>query len=203
MTTAKPQRRGWPRPRPNPNAISAEEMRGRTGAVVALHIHQAHRAPMIEVTTVEGQRNGGLIGDSHVLRRNRAVTLVDRTTLDDLGLQPGDLREQITVSGLPEITNLARGTRIAVGGLTLRINGVCEPCVHIGKMLGVADPETFRQALLGRRGAVATVVAARGPAAVGDAVEVLPARQTSRRSRVAVPVSPAVMSLEPAGVGAP
>jgi MOSC domain-containing protein YiiM len=203
MTTETPKRRGWPRPRPNPNAISTEQIRGRTGAVVALHVHQAHRAPMIEVTTVEGQRNGGLIGDSHVLRRNRAVTLVDRTTLDDLGLQPGDLREQITISGLPEITNLARGTRIAVGGLTLRINGVCEPCVHIGKMLGVEDPEAFRQALQGRRGAVATIVAARGPAAVGDAVEVLPAKTDSRKSRVAEPVSPALTLSESAGIGMP
>jgi MOSC domain-containing protein YiiM len=136
---------------------------------------------MIEVATVEGRRNGGLIGDSHELRRNRAVTLVDRSTLDDLGLQPGDLREQITVAGLPEITNLARGSRIVVGRLTLRINGVCEPCLHIGTTLRVDSPEAFRQALLGRRGAVATVVSSDGPAGVGDLVEVLPRKAASRK----------------------
>ena len=138
VTTLVPKKRGWPRPRPNPNAIPAEQMRGRVGSVRALHLHQAHRAPMVAVDMVEGRRNGGLLGDSHVLRRNRAVTLVDESTIAALGVRPGDLREQITLDGLPEITNLARGTRVRVGGLTLRINGVWEPCMHIGKMLGDA-----------------------------------------------------------------
>lgn len=139
------RRRGWPRPKPNPNEPPLERVLGLTGDVIALHLHVTHRMPMVPVTSVEGRRNGGLQGDSHVLRRNRAVTIVDRSTLDALGLRPGDLREQITVSGLPEITNLPRGTCVRAGGLVLRINGPCEPCAHIGKMLGVEDPESLRR----------------------------------------------------------
>lgn len=127
---------------------------------------------MVPVTRVEGRRNGGLLGDSHVLRRNRAVTIVDRSTLDALGLEPGDLREQITIDGLPEMTNLPRGLRVRIGGLVLRITGPCEPCVHIGKMLGVEDPEGLRQQLLGRRGATATVVSVEGPLVIGDTLTV-------------------------------
>ena len=189
VTTLVPKKRGWPRPRPNPNAIPAEQMRGRVGSVRALHLHQAHRAPMVAVDLVEGRRNGGLLGDSHVLRRNRAVTLVDESTMAALGVRPGDLREQITLDGLPEITNLARGTRVRVGGLTLRINGVCEPCMHIGKMLGVPNPDGFRVSLQGRRGAVATVVGCDGPIRLGDAVEVLPSVLRSR-PRAAQSASP-------------
>jgi hypothetical protein len=166
------RRRGWPRPKPNPNELPLERVLGLTGEVTALHLHVAHRMPMVPVTSVEGRRNGGLQGDSHVLRRNRAVTIVDRSTLDALGLRPGDLREQITVSGLPEITNLPRGTRVRAGGLVLRINGPCEPCTHIGKMLGVEDPEALRKELLGRRGATCTVVAVDGPLTVGDTMAV-------------------------------
>lgn len=164
--------RGWPRPKPNPNELSLERVLGLSGTVIALHLHVAHRTPMVPVERVEGRRNGGLLGDSHVLRRNRAVTIVDRSTLDALGLKPGDLREQITIEGLPEITNLPRGLRVRAGGLVLRITGPCAPCVHIGKTLGVEDPEQLRQQLLGRRGATATVVGVEGPLVIGDTLTV-------------------------------
>lgn len=179
--TAVRRGRGWPQPKPNPNAIPAAEAAGRTGSVIALHLHTAHRMPLVPVREVTGRRNGGLVGDSHELRRNRAVTVVDRSTLDALDLKPADLREQITIEGLPEITNLARGTRVRVGGLTLRINGVCAPCTHIGTMLGRHDVEAFRQTLEGRRGSCATVVSAEGPARLGDMVVVLAPRQPTRR----------------------
>ena len=185
--TVTPRRRGWPRPKPNPNELPLERVVGLSGRVVALHLHVAHRMPMVPVERVEGRRNGGLLGDSHALRRNRAVTIVDRSTLDALGLDPGDLREQVTVEGLPEITNLPRGARVRAGGLVLRINGPCEPCVHIGKMLGVADPEALRQRLLGRRGATAAVVAADAPLVIGDtiAVEIRQPLVVRRRAVVA------------------
>ena len=101
------------------------------------------------------------------------MLVVDRATLDALGLGPADLREEITIEGLPDVTNLPIDTEIRIGGLTLRVNGPCEPCTHIGELLGVADPEDFRRSLLGRRGALCTVAAVSGPIRVGDPVEVL------------------------------
>jgi MOSC domain-containing protein YiiM len=125
---------------------------------------------------VAGIVGGGIEGDSHAERVKRAVVVVDRSTHVALGLQPGDLREQITVEGLPGISLLAPDTEIRVGGITLRVNGEAEPCTHIGEMLDVPDVLEFQATLAGRRGAICTVVAVDGPARVGDSVKLLPAR---------------------------
>ena len=143
------------------------------GRVIALHVRAEKHGTPTPVAVAVGRIGGGIEGDVHAHRESRAVLVVDRATLDALGLRPADLREEITIEGLPDVTNLPIDTEIRVGGLTLRVNGPCEPCTHIGELLGVGDPEAFRQSLLGRRGALCTVAAVSGPARVGDPVEVL------------------------------
>ena len=59
--------------------------------------------------------------------------------------------------------------------LTLRVNGACDPCTHIGEMNGIADPDEFQSMLEGRRGLVCTVVRADGPVRVGDPVNAVEA----------------------------
>ncbi|CAN5141522.1 hypothetical protein BH18CHL2_BH18CHL2_04550 [soil metagenome] len=140
--------------------------------VIGIQIHADHRERPLAVDEFSGLAGGGLVGDSHEGRAKRAVLVLDRSTLDDLGLGPGDLREQITVEGLREVTSLAEGTELRIGGLGLRVNGPCAPCTHIGDLLSVPDPEEFRRSLEGRRGALCTVTAA-GVARIGDAVEVI------------------------------
>jgi MOSC domain-containing protein YiiM len=141
--------------------------------VISLQIRtEKHGAPTA-VAEVVGRVGGGLEGDVHALRSSRAVLVVDRATLDALRLRPGDLREEITIEGIPDVTNLPLDSELRIGGVTLRVNGPCEPCTHIGELLGVPDREAFRQSLLGRRGALCTVSAASGPIQVGDPVEVL------------------------------
>lgn len=141
--------------------------------VVSLQLHREERVPPTPVDAVTGRVGGGIEGDSHVAKTTRSVLVVDRSTLDDLGLAPGALREQITLEGLRSVTALGPGTLLRIGGITLRVNGPCEPCTHIGEMNGVEDVEAFRRSLAGRRGAVCTVVEAASPARVGDAVEVI------------------------------
>ncbi len=141
--------------------------------VVSLQLHEIKCAPLRAVDEVEGTVGGGLVGDSHEARPTRGVLVVDRTSLEAHGLVAGDLREQITIDGLGDVTGLPAGTRLRIGGITLRVNGPCEPCTHIGDMLEVGDRESFRQSLIGRRGALCTVAAADGPARLGDRVEVL------------------------------
>jgi MOSC domain-containing protein YiiM len=143
--------------------------------IVSLQLHRVRLERPMPVDAVVGRVGGGLEGDSHVAKTTRSVLVVDRSALDDLGLAPGALREQMTVEGLPDVTSLAPGTLVRAGGITLRVNGPCEPCTHIGELNEVEDPEAFRLRLAGRRGAVCTVVAADAPARVGDAVEVLAA----------------------------
>jgi MOSC domain-containing protein YiiM len=144
--------------------------------VIALHLHERHGERPQPVREVSGRVGGGIVGDSHGDRAKRAVLVIDRATHEALGLVPGDLREQITIEGLPAVSTLAPDTELRVGGLVLRVTGECEPCTHIGEMNGVADVEGFRRSLQGRRGALCTVVAADGPVRIGDGVEVLPAR---------------------------
>jgi MOSC domain-containing protein YiiM len=141
--------------------------------VIGLQLHEQRCAQPRPVESAEALVDGGLVGDSHADKHARAVLVVDRATLDAHGLGPGDLREQITLEGLPGITDLASGTLLRVGAVTLRVNGPCEPCTHIGGMLAVDDPEEFRASLRGRRGALCTVARAAGPIRVGDEVEVL------------------------------
>ena len=141
--------------------------------IVALHLHERRCVPPRPVGAVVGLVGGGILGDSHAEKSRRAVLVIDRSTLDSLGLEPGDLREQVTVEGLPAVTDLPTGARIRLGGITLQVNASCEPCTHIGAMLAVDDREAFRLLLQGRRGALCTVTAAEGVARVGDPVEVV------------------------------
>jgi len=141
--------------------------------VVSLQLHTAHGVLPTPVREATANVDAGVEGDSHGGRPKRAVLIVDRSTHDALGLRPGDLREQITIDGLPDVTRLAEGTELRIGGVTLRVNGECEPCTHIGEMNGQADVEAFRTSLVGRRGALCTVLAADGPIRIGDPVTVL------------------------------
>jgi MOSC domain-containing protein YiiM len=138
--------------------------------VVGLHLHERHGESPRAVDQVVGRVGGGIEGDSHAHRTKRAVVVVDGSVHETLGLQPGDLREQITILGLPGVSTLPAGTELRIGGLTLRVNGECAPCTHIGEMLGVDDVVEFQASLQGRRGAECTVTAAHGPARIGDAV---------------------------------
>ena len=140
--------------------------------VVSLQLHDAHGEPLRRTDEVRGHIGGGLEGDSHVDRERRGVVVLDRSTNDALGLQAGDLREQVTIEGLPELNSLAVGTRLRIGGITLKVNGPCEPCTHIGELNGVADPRAFQAQLEGRRGLICTVLAADAPVHVGDDVAV-------------------------------
>jgi MOSC domain-containing protein YiiM len=144
-----------------------------SGRVISLHVRSEKHGAPTPVAELVGRVGGGLEGDVHADRTSRAVLVIDRATLDALRLAPGDLREEIAIEGLPDVTNLPVDSELRVGGVTLRVNGPCEPCTHIGELLGVPDPEVFRQSLLGRRGALCTVSAVSGPIRIGDPVEVL------------------------------
>jgi MOSC domain-containing protein YiiM len=141
--------------------------------VESLHLHERHGEKPRQVAEAIARVGGGLEGDSHVAKVKRAVIVVDRGAEDALGLVPGDLREQITITGLPDVSTLPPGTELRVGAVTLRINGECVPCEHLADLNDQPDTAAFRAALEHRRGAECTVVAAAGPVRVGDVVRVL------------------------------
>ena len=71
--------------------------------VVALHLNVEHRAPMQPVDSITAVAGEGIEGDRHTtIRQNRLgyqVLLIDRETLESLGLAAGDVRENVTTAG--------------------------------------------------------------------------------------------------------
>ena len=139
------------------------------GEIVAIHLSLATRAPMRSVSTASVVE-GGVDGDRHATmgsaRKARQVLLMDRETLDALDLKPGDIRENITVSGL-DFTTLEAGRRVTLGGeAVVEVTGPCAPCARMDEIRpGLKDK------LQGRRGKLAFVVET-GEIGVGDPVGV-------------------------------
>lgn len=147
------------------------------GKVLALFLQAAHGERPRAVAQATALLGRGLEGDLHGKRLSgdpRQVLLVDAGDLALLGLKPGDLREQIVVD-LPGLMALPLGARLEVGEVVLEIGGECEPCTHIGELLGRPDRSAFRRDLVGHRGMLVRVVQLHGGGriAVGDPVRVV------------------------------
>ncbi len=138
--------------------------------VTHLFIQTAHGTPPKPSDKLELITGGGAKGDQHEHRKTRALVLMSMFDIDRLGLNPGDLREQITLD-LPELMSLTNGTTLKIGAVEIRINGDCDPCAHIGELLDVEDREAFRKSLLGHRGKLATVLNG-GIVDIGDKTEI-------------------------------
>ena len=135
---------------------------GRVIGIYVLNAHGERPQPRTEVRALVGS---GLEGDLHGKGRaagtGRQVLVMDRQTLEASGLNPGDLREQITVD-FAALETLPVGTHVRVGDATLEVTGPCEPCTHIGKLNGRPDAVEFKKTLEGRRGQLAKVIAVEG-----------------------------------------
>ena len=74
------------------------------GSVVSIQICVGHRDPMKSVDSAQMRSGYGIEGDRHAtsegVRTKRQVLLTDEETLAKFGLSRGDIRENITISGL-------------------------------------------------------------------------------------------------------
>ncbi|MDP3064823.1 MAG: MOSC domain-containing protein [Chloroflexota bacterium] len=87
-------------------------------------------------------------------------------------LGPGDLGENVLLSGHGDLSELAEGNRIVLGTqVVLKVSKQNKPC----STLDVYDVRLVKE-LLGRRG-VACVVETTGVVKTGDVSEIVPARQ--------------------------
>jgi MOSC domain-containing protein YiiM len=125
-----------------------------SGRILSIQLCTGHRQPMQfvdEATLITGI---GLDGDKHAVASSlRQVLLADQEALDEVGVAPGTIKENLTVEGL-NIMGVPLGTRLRVGdGAVLEITKVCEPCFRMDEIrMGLKDE------LVGRRGMVAIVV---------------------------------------------
>lgn len=148
------------------------------GTVVSLHLLREHGAQAQSVSEAKATVGRGLDGDLHGKTRTpgsrRQVIITDRGALSALGLRPGDLREQITVD-FSDLEGLPAGTLLKIGMVTCELTGPCEPCTHIGGLMGVADPKAFQDSLVGHRGQLARIVAVDGDRMIRVGDPVIPA----------------------------
>ena len=108
----------------------------------------------------------GLEGCAHANPPKREVLFVSKEHLDSVGVDPGAIRENLTVEG-DDVQRWPVGQRVRAGGAVFEITMVCDPCHRMDELRG-----GLRTELDGKRGMLARVVES-GEVAVGDQVELL------------------------------
>jgi MOSC domain-containing protein YiiM len=108
----------------------------------------------------------GLEGCAHANPPRREVLFVSKQHLDAVGVEPGAIRENLTVEG-EDVERWPVGQRVRVGEAVFEITMVCDPCHRMDELR-----EGLRAELEGRRGMLARVVES-GEVAVGDEITLL------------------------------
>ena len=139
------------------------------GTIVAIHIAEIKAEASEAVTSASAITGEGLENDRSRNPANlRQVLVMDKETLDEFKLIPGQIKENITTTGL-DLSNIQPGNVFFVGdNVTLEATGLCDPC-H--KMDVIEDG--LQAALDGKRG-ILSIVLNGGTFNVGDSIRVEP-----------------------------
>lgn len=108
----------------------------------------------------------GFEGCAHANPPLREVLFVSQEHLDGLELQPGVIRENITVAG-DDVEQWPIGRRVRAGDALFEITMVCDPCERMEALR-----PGLRKRLEGKRGMLARVVEG-GEVGVGDELSLL------------------------------
>lgn len=140
------------------------------GRVEFLHLNVEHRQPMRGVESARFIAGVGIEDDRHATPRSERqgyqVLLMDKETLDALGLPPGDIKENVTTVGV-DVNALQPGQRVAIGDAIVEVSKPCAPCSRMEEIRSGLQDE-----LADRRGMLAGVVQS-GTVKPGDAVRVV------------------------------
>jgi len=134
-----------------------------------LHLFQAlaHGERVSEFEEVSAVENRGFQDCIHGRTGSRRqVLLMDLETLEELGIPPGSVKENITTRGIG-LGGLAEGQRLRAGEVLLEITVPCTPCGHMDEIR-----EGLKEALRGRRGVLCRVLQT-GRIRRGDPIEVI------------------------------
>ena len=139
--------------------------------IVSLQLCVGHRELMETPESVNVIAGLGIEGDRHAtdegVRKARQVLLMDEETLEAFGLAHGEVRENITTSGI-DLAAKPAGAKLALGDeVVLKITGPCAPCARMDEIR-----QGLRLELDGKRGILASVVRG-GTIRVGDSIRVL------------------------------
>jgi MOSC domain-containing protein YiiM len=144
----------------------------QSGSIVNLHIARVKGTPSDPVDSARAVSAEGLEGDRSRNPRNlRQVLVMDKETLDRYGLEPGQVKENITVTGM-DLSQATQGHVFFIGSsddhVTLEVTGDCEPCQKMDALIPGLQKEIF-----GRRG-ILTVVLQGGEISIGDTIRLEP-----------------------------
>jgi MOSC domain-containing protein YiiM len=143
-----------------------------------LHLFQclAHGEPMHEFEEVFAVENKGFRDCIHGRTGSaRQVLLMDLETLEEFGIAPGRVRENITTRGIA-LGTLSLGQRLRAGEVLLEVTKPCEPCHQMDEIR-----QGLQNAIRGRRGLLCRVIEA-GRIRRGDRVEIENESRAQHRS---------------------
>jgi MOSC domain-containing protein YiiM len=123
-----------------------------TGKIVSLYMKVKHGERMQPAKSLEAESGMGILGDVSYGRAKRQVLFVELETLDEFGLVPGQVRENVTVSGF-KLAGLAPGSQLQVGQALFVVVGDWAPCQQ---MEGIRPG--LQEEINGRRGTLCRVV---------------------------------------------
>ena len=139
------------------------------GTIVSVQVAAKSRDPMNPQQQAQAISDFGLEGDRKASKGSaRQVLFMDSETLQEFRLQPGDVRENVTTSGL-DLGAIQTGNVLFVGAeATFEVTGLCDPCRRMDDIR-----QGLREELAGRRGLLTTVING-GQIHPGDSVRVEP-----------------------------
>lgn len=141
-------------------------MTENSARVVAIFLSPRHGLPMKAYAEAQAKENHGLEGDAHARPDSpRQVLLLEAEALQEFGVAPGALKENIVTEGI-EVAGLRPGTRLRVGEALLEVTMDCAPCAFVDSVQA-----GLRERIRGRRGTLARVVQT-GTVRLGDPVKV-------------------------------
>ena len=138
--------------------------------VLAIHTRTGEEEDVRAVETIRAFAGKGLEGDRYFFpdgaKPGLALTLVEAEVVTDVGLEVGQTRRQLTVSGMG--LNDLIGKRFRVGEVECYGVMICEPCLHLQEL---TRPGIIKE-LVHRAGLNADIVSD-GRISVGDEVVAL------------------------------
>ena len=149
------------------------------GTITNLHIARVKGTPSDPVQEATVLSGLGLEGDRSAYEGNlRQVLFMDKETLDEFGLVPGQVKENITISGV-DLSQTKMGQVFHIGDeVTMEIVGDCEAC---GKMEAIALG--LKDKIDGRRGMLANDIG-------GGEIKVMPGVEWRMRAIISETLMP-------------
>lgn len=148
------------------------------GSITSLQVCPGHGLLMRPVDPAVFVTDLGIEGCRHARPKSRRqVLLIEEEVLEEFGLRPADVKENVTTRGI-DLQSLPVDARLRLGSeVVLWMTGPCHPCAFMDEIRPGLQEE-----IRGRRGVLAWVKTG-GSVRVGDTIEALPARARAGEER--------------------